>query len=809
MQLLCLYFLTPLFLRALTFEDMFEEIVNDLNIKNNENGFSMERSATDNLVILISYRYYPIDHKFITDFRTKLFSELKIKKSDSSTIACELFVQNSYLEFNSRLYFKNFLEKIQKKFEKPDLCINEISPNALFGIITERINQYDDKKFFNIQSNFRKEYLTYREGQIDDFNFRKVERRGHFCLLSNFDFTKRDFDLCYKNYDPKYHKLDKYKNFCCIVIKENNENKIKILNRFLLFIKNLTSKNHEFEYKISFDSNFEPEVLCKNYKVFENDKKLPFQCFTQKSEKITLEQLFSEKKYFNEDRKPELLIETNKFNLKFSIISEANNRAKNIIKNQYPLFLIQKILLFELIGLNKDKKIYFYKLSKDKNKDAQEKNFKIRVLVIFINSGKKYIYEYHYYEKIDQFLTLESLEKAKKSQEKFAVFFYNLKILLNMNNFNFYQNINIFYLMFLRPNFNFPNIKCFQTDILRFVSGMTYIDSVKKICKILFKKDLEYELYKFKCTDYFSLRYAFHSIFTYDDTKMITNLQKIENKKNLKFEKDCYFMLKNVKCHKMKLNLYLIPRFEKGFFNNYIFKETNTKLKKLYEDFISEVSNSLQSKNIVEIFKKNLNINFIENDEFLANNQWIYDFFKKYRNQKITKNFLLGLDEDSLEMFLDNEIFLFPQYQKKTIFLIFKDQRFFEHFHCEYPEELNYLESLRTSDCPESTIDRQKAPCIFQYSDKIVKIIHYLIQRFRAEAFGLIIEKSNTINILCYYQNHKINYTASKQIIFEYEDSEYIDFIEKRRKLRGEKKNYINLGNKNSLKSKNFTFFFL
>ncbi|KAM0675393.1 hypothetical protein GVAV_001220 [Gurleya vavrai] len=186
-------------------------------LKEKEKEFrKIENEAECNVVAFFVLDENKLANKSITEIKNDLFHKLKIEDTGKSIIAFEFKNCNFDLINWEKYYLKGFIKKIEQKLENPDIKISELSPDDLFGIITEGFIDTKDKilketsqKDVNIKEKDPKDDDYYAKKIGNDIVFPKLIS-PLICLFSNFQMTKPDLEYCLKIFDAIKIKTDNF-----------------------------------------------------------------------------------------------------------------------------------------------------------------------------------------------------------------------------------------------------------------------------------------------------------------------------------------------------------------------------------------------------------------------------------------------------------------------------------------------------------------------------------------------------------------------------------------------------------------------
>ncbi|KAM0674567.1 hypothetical protein GVAV_002185 [Gurleya vavrai] len=383
------------------------------------------------------------------------------------------------------------------------------------------------------------------------------------CLFSNLNITKPDIEYCIKILNSEKPNFDNLKNsVCCLALKIDA---VKIQNFSILFniyCKLYNNTDNVFKFRKTCYIHVKPEIL--NAETNQDDKNAcSFHDYDQKCINI----LFTDNECRCDIKKPsKIQFDSKNYRFKLSVFYKASEKAQKTLKNLYPSAKIEKILVCTLQELFEKFALYFYKISEILEIEiANEKvrTYKIIVLVFFEIGELTKNFNFFYYENFDNRKIVDyEIKKVQESQIIFKNFFKNLVCLLQKDDFGFHENYNIFYYMFLHSDIKPCNIRCSQMLILKSKTAYPYLNYVKQICVFYINKiGWKFKLYKFKCENYDLINDNFCSIFEYNDQKIIKDLQ-IVKKNEIHYEKDYFFMIKNLNCKNLKANLCILPCFE-------------------------------------------------------------------------------------------------------------------------------------------------------------------------------------------------------------------------------------------------------
>ncbi|KAM0674772.1 hypothetical protein GVAV_001591 [Gurleya vavrai] len=207
MKMYFLLLLSSYKLNTLTFENMFNNELENV-LKEREKEYKrIESEACCNIIVFFSFNNVRLEHNSITKMKNNFFSEFNIKNTGTSIISIEHDNRIVYFKNGGKYHFKRFLEKIEQKLKNPDVDISKISPDHHFGIITEGIIDTKDKhptetsqKDIVIADNYPEDDDHYAKKFGDDFIIQKDNYLFN-CLFSNFQMTKPDFEYCFKIFD--------------------------------------------------------------------------------------------------------------------------------------------------------------------------------------------------------------------------------------------------------------------------------------------------------------------------------------------------------------------------------------------------------------------------------------------------------------------------------------------------------------------------------------------------------------------------------------------------------------------------------
>ncbi|KAM0675394.1 hypothetical protein GVAV_001221, partial [Gurleya vavrai] len=710
----------------------------------------IESEAKCNVLVFFSFEDDKFAFKSITDIKNDLFSKLNIENSDKSIIAFEY--KNCSIDFYNweKYNLKRILTKIEQKLENSDIELSEISPDHDFGII---INGILDTKKKNLKGTSIKDVnIGDRsiEGKFctkiigNDFVFPELISPLK-CFFSNFQMTKPDLEYCFKIFDAEKIQSDNFKtSFCCLALKIN-DNKIKNFPK----LSNVCCKSYSNEEKI-----FESKNHCYTHvkpKILNSETNLnnTNACLFHNNKQKSIATLFSDNKCRCVIEKPlKIRFDAKNYCFKLSVLNEASEKAQNTLKILYPSAKIEKILICTLQELFKKQFIYFYKISE--NLEVEIENEKIQILkitvIVFFKIGKfTNQFEFFYFENFDKKSIDYEIEKIQKSQILFVNFFKNLICLLQKDNFGFYENYNIFYYMFLHPNIEPCHIRCsFFYYILSTEKITSYINYIKLICDTYEKEGFKFELYKFKCENFNLINDNYCSIFEYNDQKVITDLQ-IVDKNNIFFEKNYYFMIKNLNFKDVKANLCILPYFENNC--NDRFEVKKEKLIKSFEYFKNNIfkeSNSHQS----ESKKMRMNENFESHEIiFIKENVWLTNFFDEQSNIENIESFFNNLRSRDIKFLSDEDIEL----DVKNKFIVGCLRRNFLKFETD---KQNYLNGINT-EFTNLSIKIDEGLTSMNYEEKFAKVILHLFEQNQDNFKYGNFEFPKSVKMLFFYYDEK------------------------------------------------------
>ncbi|KAM0676012.1 hypothetical protein GVAV_000792 [Gurleya vavrai] len=658
MKLFFLLILRSYKLSDLTFENMFN---NDLEIvlKEKEKEFKkIESEAKCNVIVFFSFDEDKLAFKSITEIKKDLFSKLNIEDTGKSIIAIEN--KNCRIDFENKekYHFNRFLKKIEQKLENFDIKISEISPDNFFGMITEGIintkfknTERTSQKDVFIADNYPKDDI-FSEKNIGDYLINQTYNPNFICLFSNFQMTKPDLEYCSKIFDVNNIKPESfYESFCCLSLKIK-ESDIKNLTDLLnsLYDTHFKKENNSLS-KNQYYIHLKPKII-NSETIFYDTNACLFHDYDQKS----LKNLFTDNKCRCDFKKPfKIRYDAKNYFFTLAVLNKASEKANKTLNDFYPTAKIEKILVCTLQELFKKQVLYFYKISEILAVEiANEKNqiLKITVLVLFKIGECTNKFEFFYYENIENRLRIDyEIEKVQESQIIFVSFCKNLVCLLQKNDFGFIENYNIFYHVFIKSDIEPSNTTCFNfMDILQTGKKTSYINYIKTICSIYFYGGFDYKLYKFKCENYELLNKNFCSVIEYNDQKMITDLQVVDLN-TIVFEKDYFFMIKNLRYLHLKANLCILPCFEN--IRNFNFEIEKEKIKKSIEYLKKNILMELNSNHSESKIMKEYKPTNSHEIKFIKENGWLNDFFDTKINNNNIKNFINDLNFKEFRMLSD------------------------------------------------------------------------------------------------------------------------------------------------------------